>query len=326
MKRRTFITLLSGAPTAWAFAAHAQQSRKLPLIGFLGPTTPAAGNQWVATFIERLHELQWIEGRTVEIDYLWAGGRTERFAELASDFIRRKVDVIMTWGTATAIAAKQATSTIPIVFTIVGDPIDSGLVATLARPGGNVTGLSTQHADTTGKRLGQLIEIVPNLRRVAVMANAGNSGPMLEMREIEAKARALGLDTVAVEVRKASDIAPAIGGLKDRAEALYVTADAMFNTNRDTINAASLDARLPTMHGVREIVAAGGLISYAASYPSLFRRAADFVDKVLRGTKPADIPVEQPTKFDLVVNLSTAKKLGLNIPESFLVRADEVIE
>jgi putative ABC transport system substrate-binding protein len=324
MRRREFITLLGGAAGSWPLAARAQQPAKLPTIGFLGGTTASVWGPWTAAFTQRLRELGWIEGRTVAIEYRWAEGRSERFAEIAAEFVRLKVEVIVTPGSA-LFAVKQATSVVPIVF-VLGDPVAIGPVASLARPGGNVTGPSNQQTDLLGKRLELLREVLPSLRRLAIMANIGNRAAVLEMDEAQAAARTLGLEVATVEIRRAEDIAPAFEVLKGRAEALYVVTDALVSTNRIRINTFALAARLPTMHGVREYVEAGGLMSYGASYPDLFRRAADFVDKILRGTKPADIPVEQPTKFDLVINLTTAKVLGLTIPESFLMRAVEVIE
>jgi putative tryptophan/tyrosine transport system substrate-binding protein len=323
--RREFITLLGGAAVAWPFGARAQQAGKLPTIGFLGATTPATWSLFVAAFVQRLRELGWIEGRTVVIEYRWAEGRGERFAEIAAEFVRLKVDVIVTAGGA-VLAAKQATSLIPIVFAVAADPVGGGLVASLVQPGGNVTGLSTQTAETAGKRLELLREIVPGLRQLAIMANAGYPAAVLEMAEVQAAARTLGLEVTTLEIRRAENIAPAFEALKGRVEALYVCADPLVTTNRVRINTLALAARLPVMHGVREYVEAGGLMSYGPNFPELFRRAADYVDKILRGAKPADIPVEQPTKFDLVINLTTAKALGLTIPETFLVRADEVIE
>ena len=229
-------------------------------------------------------------------------------------------------GTLPALAAKQATAVIPIVFAGAGDPVGTGIVASLARPGGNVTGLSVQFTDLAGKRLELLREVVPNLRRLAIMGNVGNPIHVLEMDKVQVAAHTLGLEVAALEIRRGEDIAPAFEALKGRAEALYVPADPLMNTNRVRINTLALGARLPTMHGVREYVEAGGLMSFGPSIPDLYRRAAEFVDKILRGTKPSDIPVEQPTKFDLIINLTTAKALGLTIPEPFLLRADEVIE
>lgn len=325
MKRRDFIALLCGA-AAWPLAARAQQPGKLPIIGFLGSLTQSAQSTWTTAFVQRIREHGWIEGRTIGIEYRWAEGRSERFAEIADEFVRTHVDVIVTAGTDAVIAAKQATSVIPIVFGTAADPVRTGLVASLARPGGNVTGLSNQSDDLAGKRLELLREVVPGVRRLAIMANISSRIGLLEMRDVQAAAHTLGLEVVTLEIRRAEDIAPAIEGVKGRADALYVVTEPLANTNRNQINTLALAARLPTLHGQRPYVKAGGLISYGANIPELFRRAADFVDKILRGAKPADLPVEQPTKFDLVVNMETAKALGLTIPESFLLRADEVIE
>jgi putative ABC transport system substrate-binding protein len=325
MRRREFITLLGGA-AAWPLAARAQQPGKLPTVGFLGPNTRSAASEWVAAFVQRLRELGWIEGRTVAIEYRWVEGREERYAEVAAELVRLKVDVIVTSGTPAVIASKEATSIIPIVFATAGDPVANNLVASLARPGGNVTGLATLVADLASKRIELLREVVPGLGRLAVMGNAGNPFTVLEMGEVQAVAGTLGLDAITLEIRRARDIAPAFVGLKGRSEALYVCIDALANTNRIPINILAAGARLPTMHGSRDYVEAGGLISFGPNYPDLFRRAADYVDKILRGTKPGNIPVEQPTKFDLVVNLITAQALGLTIPPTLLARADEVIE
>jgi len=326
MRRREFIALVGGAAAgAWPLSARAQQAVKPPTIGFLGTTTLSAWSQWVAAFQYRLRELGWVEGSNLAIEYRWADGRHERYAQIAEEFVRLKVDIIVTSGTA-VVAAKQATSAIPIVFAIANDPVGGGLVPSLARPGGNVTGLSLQTPDLAGKRLELLREVVPGLSRLAILANVGYPASVLEMGEVQATARKLRLDVATVEIRRAEDIAPAFEALKSRAEALYVVTDALVSTNRVRINSLALAARLPTMHSVREYVAAGGLMSYGANYPDLFRRAADFVDKILRGAKPADIPVEQPIKFELVLDLTTAKALGLTVPPALLARADEVIE
>ena len=244
----------------------------------------------------------------------------------ALEFIRLKVDVIVTNGTPSSIAAKKATEVIPIVIAGAGDLVGTGLVASLARPGGNVTGLSMQTPDSAGKRIEMLRDILPSVRTVAILANIANSNSMLEMGEAQAAAATLGLAVVTSEVRKPEDIVPVFEALKGHADALYVCADPLLTTNRIRINILAVGARLPTMHGFREYVEAGGLMSYGPNFPHLLRRAADYVDKILRGAKPGDIPVEQPTKFDLVINLTTARALGLTIPESFLLRADEVIE
>ena len=325
MKRREFISLLGGAAAAWPLAARAQQATKLPTIGYLGSATLATESQRMAAFVQRLRELGWIEGRTVVIDYRWAEGRTERYAEIAAEFVRLKVDVIVTVGGAVA-AAKQATATIPIVFAGAGDPVGSGMVASLAQPGGNVTGLSVQSTDLAGKRLEILREIFPDVRRLAIIGNVEYAATVLEMGEAQAAARALGLEVARSEIRRAEDIAPAFEALKGAAQALYVCPDATINANHARINTLALGARLPTMHGVRDYVEVGGLMAYGPNLPDLYRRAANYVDKILRGAKPADLPVEQPTKFDLVINLVTARALGLEMPATLLARADEVIE
>jgi putative ABC transport system substrate-binding protein len=325
VNRREFITLLGGAAAAWPLAARAQQPTKLPTIGYLGTAAASAWAPWTAAFVQRLGELGWIEGRTVAIQYRWAEGRAERHAEIAAEFVRLKVDVIVSGGNA-AVAAKQASMVVPIVFALVDDPVGMGLVASLARPGGNVTGLAMQTTDLVGKRLSLLREVIPNLRRLAIMANVEYPFAALEMAEAQTAAGTLGLDAAVFEIRRAEDIAPAFEALKDRADALYVVGDALVATHRIQINALALTGRLPTTHVVREFAEAGGLMSYGPNLPDLFRRAADYVDKILRGAKPADIPVEQPTKFELVINLKTAKALGLEVPPALLARADEVIE
>jgi putative tryptophan/tyrosine transport system substrate-binding protein len=324
MRRRAFISLLGGA-AAWPLMARAQQARKLPTIGLLTAGSPASHSRWVAALVKRLNELGWIEGRTITIEYRWAEGRNERYAEIAEEFIRLKVDVIVTQGAAVA-AAKQSTSTIPIVFTVAADPLGSGLVESLARPGGNVTGLSLQFTDLAGKRIELLREVVPGLRRLAIMANIGYPASVLEMGEVQTIAKTLGLEVATSEIRRSEDIVPSFEAVKGRAEALYVCGDALVTTNRIRINILAMSARLPTMHGLREYVEAGGLMSYGANFADLYRRSGDYVDKILRGAKPGDIPVEQPTKFDLVINLTTAKALGLDVPPTLLARADEVIE
>jgi putative ABC transport system substrate-binding protein len=326
MRRREFIALVGGAAGFGPVAARAQQPSRLPIIGFLGANTPSVQSSWNAAFVQRLRELSWIEGRTVAIEYRWAEGRLDRSPELVAEFVRLKVDVIVTHATANVVAAKQATSVIPIVFAAVPDPVGNELVASLARPGGNVTGLSNQTPDLAGKRLELLREVVPGLRRLAMMVNVGNLLAVLEMEEVQALGRTLGLEVEPLEIRRADDIAPAVEALKGRAEALYVQSDSLFNFHRVRINTLAMGARLPTVHGLKELVEAGGLMSYGPNLPNQFRRAAEYVDKILRGAKPADLPVEQPTKFDFIINLTTAKALGLTVPQSVLARADEVIE
>jgi putative tryptophan/tyrosine transport system substrate-binding protein len=324
MKRREFITLLGGA-AAWPLAARAQQPGKLPIIGFLGTGTSSVWNPWIGAFEQRLRGLGWSEGRTVAIEYRWGEGRPERFAEIAAEFVRLKVDVIVTGGSAVP-ALRRATSVIPIVFAIAGDPLGGGLVASLSRPGGNITGFSNQQSDLAGKRLGLFREILPNLRRLAILANAGHAEAVLEMDEVEAAARNFGIEVAKLEVRRAEDIAPAYETLQGEADALYVVVEGLVSTNRPRIITLALGARLPTIFNIREYAQAGGLMSYGPDFPDLFRRTADYVDRILRGAKPAELPVEQPTKFDFIINLTTAKALGLTIPQAMLLRADEVIE
>jgi putative ABC transport system substrate-binding protein len=325
IRRRKFLTTLGGAAVAWPLAALAQQASKPPTIGFLGATTPAGGGQLLAAFVQRLRELGWVEGRNVAIEIRWGEGRSERFAEIAAEFVRLKVDVILTHNTPPVLAAKQATSSIPIVFATAGDPVGTGVVASLARPGGNVTGLSSGATDVVGKRLELLREIVPGLRRLAILAS-DSPYSVLDIGEVQRAARTVALEVATFEIRRTEDIAPAFETLKGGADALYVISDPVIVSNRVRINTLALGARLPTIHSVREPVEAGGLMSYGANWSDMFRRAADYVDKILRGAKPSDLPVEQPTKFDFIINLTTAKVLGLTVPDKLLVAADEVIE
>ena len=318
MRRRDFINAVAGAATVWPLSVRAQQAGKLPTIGFLG-ADPSAFSPWTNAFVARLRELGWIENRTIAIEYRWSEGRTERYAEIADEFVRLKVDVIVTVGSAVP-TVRQATAVIPIVFAVGIDPVGTGLVASLAKPGGNVTGLSLQAANLAGKRIELLREVVPRLRRLAIIFNAGNAQPVLEMEETQTAARAFGLDVTQLEIRPAFDAA------NGQADALYVAIDQLMVANLPRILTLALGARLPTIFSTRDFVRAGGFMSYGPNYTDLFRRAADYVDKILHGAKPAEIPVEQPTKFALVVNLTTAKALGLTIPEQFVLRADEVIE
>src|SRR6266403_1873071 len=325
MNRREFITLLGGTGAAWPLAARAQQPGKLPLVGMLVPGTQTTHGQWFAALVQRLRELGWIEGRTIAFEYRWAGARNDHYTDIAAELVKLKVNVIVTHGVALP-AAKQATSAIPIVFPISGDPVRLGFVTNLARPGGNVTGLSNQQNDLVGKRLDLLRDVVPTFRRLAIMVNVGFPDGVLEVEEIQPAARTLGLEVATLEIRRAEDIEPALESVKGRSDALYIVGDPLVNTNRVRINTLAVAARLPTMHGFREFVEAGGLMSYAANFPDLFRRAGEYVDKILRGAKPGDLPIQQPTKFDLVINLTTAKALGLTVPPMLLARADEVIE
>jgi putative ABC transport system substrate-binding protein len=322
MRRRDFMAVLGGSAT-WSVAARAQPV-KLPTVGFLVPGTPASFGQRVAACAQRLRELGWIEGRTVAIEYRWA--EAQRFGEIVSEFVRLKVDVIVTVGTPPTVAAQKATSNIPIVFIAAGDPVGSSLVASLARPGGNITGLSNQTSDLAGKRVGLLREIAPDLHRLAIMGRIDNVVAASEMREVQAAAETFGIEGIPLEIHNANEIVPALDALRSRADALYVAIDALMAVHAIRINTLALGAKVPSMHGARELVAAGGLISYGADLPDLWRRSADCIDKILRGVKPADIPVEQPTKFELIINLTTAKALEIIIPPSLLARADEVIE
>jgi ABC-type uncharacterized transport system substrate-binding protein len=324
MKRRDFITLLGGA-AAWPLAAGAQQTKR-PIVGFLADSTHLAESERAAAFARRLHDLGWIEGRTIAIEYRWADARSDRLAEIVAEFSRLKVDVIVTGGTPATMAAKQAASVIPIVVAAAGDPVGVGLVASLARPGGNVTGLSVLAVDLAGKRLDLLREAISNLGRLAIMGNVGNPLTVLELGELQAAARPLGLQLDTLEIRGPQDIASALDAVKGRADALYVCQDLLTRANRLRINTLALAARLPVMHSSRELIEAAGLLSYGPNFVDLYRRVGDYVDKILRGAKPAEIPVEQATKFELVINLITAQALGLRVPPSLLARADEVIE
>jgi len=325
VNRRAFITLLGGAAAAWPLAARAQQAGRRPTIGFLGTSSSVAWTRWISAFVRRLGELGWIDGRNVTIEYRWAEGRAERYVEVATEFVRLKVDVIVT-GSGAIPAAMQATSTIPIVFALAIDPITEGIITNLARPGGNVTGLSLMSSETASKRLTLLSEVIPGLRRLAVLGNVGHAGAVDEMREVQTAAKTLGVEIDKLEIRRAEDIATAFERLTSGAQALYVCPDPLVNSNRVRIGILALGLRLPTMFGFREYVDPAGLMSYGPNIPDLFRRAGEYVDKILRGAKAGELPVEQPTKFELVVNLTVAKALGLKLPESFLLRADEVIE
>jgi putative tryptophan/tyrosine transport system substrate-binding protein len=324
MRRREFIASLgSAAASTWPLGAWAQQPGKI--IGFLGAGAATAWAPMVASFEQRLRELGWIDGRTVAIVYRWADGKSDRFGEITTEFVGLKVDVILTAGSAVA-AAKRVTSTIPIVFAAAVDPVASGFVDSLARPGGNVTGLSLQSSDIAPKRIEILREAIPGLGRLAVLANAGYPGAARESAAVQEIASKLGLAVSALDIHRADDIAPAIESLKGSPQALYLCTDSLVIANMRNINALAREAHVATMWGAREYARADGFISYGPNEVDQFRLAADYVDKILKGAKPADIPVAQPTKIDLAINLKTAKVLGLTITEAFLLRADEVIE
>ena len=324
MRRRNFIFGLASITVARPLAARAQQTGKLPTIGILGVNSSVWG-PWTAALIGRLRELNWIEGRTITVEYRWDEGRPERFKENAAELVRQNVDVIITRGSVVPLL-KQATTTIPIVFAVSFDPVRDTLVQSLAHPGGNVTGMSTQVSDLVGKRLELSRGVIPQLRRLAIMADADSRESVLEVGEMQALARTLGLEITPLEIRRTEDIAPAFETLKSQTDALYVVTDALMAASRTRIISFALSARLPTIFGYRDYVKAGGLMSYGPDFTDLFRHAADMVDKILHGTKPGDVPVEQPTKFEFVLNLTTAKALGLTIPASFLSLADDLME
>ncbi len=324
MRRREFFTLLGAAAAAWPLAAQAEQTGKLPTIGVLGSDAPS-WTAWTTALAERLRQLGWIEGRTVAMEYRWSEGWPERVAEVAGEFVRQKVDIIVTYGGAVA-AFKQATRDIPIVFAIAVDPVGIGLVDSLSRPGGNVTGLSLEVSDIAGKRLEFLRDVVPSLHRLAIIADVGYRASASELGDVQATARRLGLEVAPYEIRRAEDIAPIFQAPKSQADALYVVEDALVAANVNRVIALALSARLPNIFATPDFVRAGGLMSYGPDYQALFAHAGDYVDRILRGAKPSDIPVEQPTKFDLTINLKTAKALGLTIPDKILAIADRVIE
>jgi putative tryptophan/tyrosine transport system substrate-binding protein len=324
MRRREFVTVVGGAVLLGPVASFAQQPSKQPTIGYLGGAE-SVESDWLAAFVRHFGELGWLEGRTVTIEIRWSEGRAERVAEIADEFVRQKLDVILTYGGAVA-TLKKATTSIPIVFAIAVDPIGIGLVASLSRPGGNVTGLSLQAADAAGKRLELLRRIVPDLRRLAILFDASYPATVLEMERVEAVARNLGLTVSPTGIKRAEDMPPFLKALKGHADALYVVENSLVATNSSRIAALALDIKMPTTFTTADTARGGALMSYGANIPALYRRAADYVDKILRGAKPGELPVEQPNKFDFVINLKTAKQLGIDVPNSMQLLADEVIE
>jgi putative tryptophan/tyrosine transport system substrate-binding protein len=323
IRRWEFISLL-GSAVAWPLAARAQQVGKPLNIGVLGANATVWA-PWMIGFVARLRELGWVEGHTIAIEYRWTEGSAARVSEIGADFLRQNVAVIVTYGGAVAVL-KQATTVTPIVFAVAVDPVRGGLVASLAQPGGNVTGMSIQQSDLVSKRLELLREVIPQFSRIAIMFDANYSSSVLEASDVKATARTLGLDFVSLEIRRREDILPTFEALKAKADALYVVSDALIAANRTRIITLALNARLPTILSYRDYVEAGGLMSYGPNFADLFPRAADMVDKILRGTKPSDIPVEQAIKFELAINHVTAKILGLEIPTTLLATADDVIE
>jgi ABC-type uncharacterized transport system substrate-binding protein len=325
VRRRDFIALFVSSAAAWPLGAHAQQTNKLPTIGYLGGGAVIFG-PWTAAFIERLAELGWIEGRTIAIETRWSEGRPERVAEIAAEFVRQKVDVIVAYGGAVA-TVKQATASIPIVFPVAQEPLGIGLITNLSHPGGNVTGLSQQSTETASKRVELLREVVPHLRRLAILFDAGYLASVREKDEAQAAARVLGLEPTPYRITRAEDISGVFAVLKGQTDALYVAESALIGAiGAQKMVMLTMDAQVPTIGTTAVAARAGILMTYRANMPALFRRSADYVDKILHGTKAGDLPVEQPTKFDLVINLKTAKALGIEVPAKILAVADEVIE
>jgi putative ABC transport system substrate-binding protein len=326
VKRRDFITLLGGA-AAWPLAAGAQQPARVPRIGFLGNSTAALEANLVEPFRDGLRELGYEEGRNVLIDYRWAEGDYQRFPALIAELIALQVDVFVTAGTPAALAVKKATTSIPLVMVAVGDPVGTGLVASFARPGGNSTGLTSLTPELEGKRLELLREVVPKLSYVAILWNPDNAYMITTEREVQAAAKVLRMKVLSLGVRTPEELDTAFASiLREQPGALNVLADRLFLHNRTHIVDFALHHRLPGVHAYRELVLAGGLMSYGPSYADMHRRAAIYVDKILKGVKPADLPVQAPTKFELVINLKTAKALGLTVPPTLVALADEVIE
>jgi ABC-type uncharacterized transport system substrate-binding protein len=324
MRRRQFITLLGGA-AMWPHAARAQQLQKLPIIGFLG-VDPAMWSSWTGAFVDRLAALGWIDGHTAKIEYRWAQGRPELHTQFAEEFARLNVDVIVTSGAAVP-ALMRATSSIPIVFAVANDPVGGGIVKSLSRPGGNVTGMSLQTLDLASKRFELLREAIPNIHRLAIMADANFPQALLEMDAVQSLARKAEIEVLPLKIGRTEDIAPAFDKLRaDKAEALYVVVNALLNANRLVIVSSAQAAKVPSIFGARDWTLSGGLMSYGPNFPALFGRAAEIADRILKGTKPTDIPVEQPTKFEFVINVKTAGAIGVTVQPAFLALADEVIE
>jgi putative ABC transport system substrate-binding protein len=326
--RRTFVRLVPIGLAMKSLRANAQQAGKIYRIGYLAGGSPAGSLAFVEQFREGLREHGWIEGHNVVIEYRFAEGSFDRLPALAADLVRLKVDLIAAIPTPAAVAAKNATGTIPIVVMAAVNPLELGLIASVARPGGNLTGIAFSFStEILGKNLTLLKEAIPTVRHVAVLSNAGNPGHAVAIKNVKAAADVIGVQLSLLEVREPNEFDAAFKAMVDgRSEAVLVIADAQFQINRARLAELAAKNRLPSMHGFKEYVEAGGLMSYGPSIAASVRRGASFVDRILRGAKPADVPVEQPTKFDLVINMKTARALGLTIPQPLLLRADEVIQ
>jgi putative ABC transport system substrate-binding protein len=325
MHRRELITLLGGAAAGWPIAARAQP--KVFRVGYLGNSTAALEANLVGPFREGLRERGYEAGSNIQIEYRWLDGNYERLPAVVAELLAAKVDVIVAAGTPASLAFMKATKKVPVVMVAVGDPIGTGLVASLARPGGNLTGLSSITLDTEGKRLELLREVMPRLSHVAVIFNSVNPFNVLSMQQAHTAARSLGIELNAHDARKPEDLDAAFVAIqKERPDALIIEPDRMFLYSRQRLMDFVTEQRLPNVNGYRELVEAGGLISYGPNFEDMFRRAAYFVDEILKGAKPSDLPVEQPTKYALIINLKVAKALGLTVPPTLLARADEVIE
>lgn len=325
MRRREFITLLVGA-AAWPLSARAQSDR-IPRIGFMGNSTAELEANLLGAFLAGLREHGYEDGRTIAIEYRWAGGDYDRFPALIAELLAAKVEVIVTAGTPATLAVKRATTTVPLVMAAVGDPLSTGIVPSLARPGGNITGLSAIAPDLEGKRLELLREVAPKLAHVAFFLNLLNPLHLLSVQQARSAAEVLKINLQTHEVRRSEDIDAAFAAIiKEKPDGLLVLADRVFLHNRQRLMEFAAQQRLPNVNAYRELVEAGGLMSFGPSYEDMHRRAADYVDKILKGTKPGDLPVEQPTKFTLIINVKAATALRLNVPPTLLARADEVIE
>jgi putative ABC transport system substrate-binding protein len=327
MKRRAFIALVGGAAAIWSASAYAQPPNKIPRIGFLSPFSRSDTAHWQQAFLDALRDLGWDDGKNVVIEPRYAEGRNDRLSGFVAEFIGLKVDIIVTAVTNDTIVAKNATREIPIVMAASGDPVATGIVASLARPGGNITGLSQMNPDLTGKRLELLREIAPNIASLAVLLNPDDPISVLGWNEMEASARKLQVKAISVDVRNTGDLDSALQrAVSAHVGALAIMPNPVFVTNLKQIADFALQNQWPSIFHLREFADLGGLVSYGVDRSDLYRRAAVYVDKILKGANPADLPIEQPTKFDLVINLKTAKALGLTVPPALLATADEVIE